>query len=168
MQVDRLPEAVSGCVEPRGAERPAADPDGGARALLRAAPPQDVLLRLRRVRRVHVAADDDVQRQRRAELVRVAAGQLRVAAAREPGAEAGDLADAGAADGAGAGAGPHEAAGHARRPPRGARPRVPGIIIQRHRADRHVRAGEEAGEEDELGWEEEDQHAAAAQGVLRL
>lgn len=34
--LDRLPEAVAGRVEPRGAERPAADPDGGARALLRA------------------------------------------------------------------------------------------------------------------------------------
>ena len=38
-----------------------------------------------------------MQRQRRAELVRVPARQLRVAAAGEPGAEAGDLADAGAA-----------------------------------------------------------------------
>jgi hypothetical protein len=53
-----------------------------------------------------------VQQQRRAELVRVpAAGQLRVAAAGEPGDEARDLADAGAADGGGAGAGADEAAG---------------------------------------------------------
>jgi hypothetical protein len=71
-----LPEAVAGRVEPRGAERPAADPDGGARALLRAAPPQVVLLgrrvrvrRLGRRRRVLLAAVS-VQQQRRAEIVR--------------------------------------------------------------------------------------------------
>ena len=55
--------ALAGRVEPRGAKRPAADPDGGAPALLRAAPPQVVLLgrrvrvrRLGRRRRVLLAA----------------------------------------------------------------------------------------------------------------
>ena len=162
VQADRLPKAVAGRVKPRGAERPPSDPDGGARALLRAAA-AEVLLLGRRLRRAVAAVR--VQ-QRRAELVRVpAARQLRVAASGEPRAEAGDLADAGAADGAGAGAGAHEAAGDARRgrAGRGARAGVPGVSVEGVRADKHVwRTGEE--EEEELagvGGEEPE----AAQGV---
>ena len=173
VQADRLPEAVAGRVEPRGAERPPPDPDGGARALLRAAA-AEVLLLGRRLRRAVAAVH--VQ-QRRAELVRVpAARQLRVAAAGEPGAEAGDLADAGAADGAGAGAGADEAAGDARRgrAGRGARAGVPGVAVEGVRADKHVRRAGGGGEEEEeeeleelagVGGEEEPE---AAEGVLRI
>jgi hypothetical protein len=50
--------ALAGRVEPRDAERPATDPDGGAPALLRAAPPQVVLLG----RRVLGGADGSSQR----------------------------------------------------------------------------------------------------------
>ena len=173
VQADRLPEAVAGRVEPRGAERPPPDPDGGARALLRAAAVEVLLLgrRLRwAVAAVHV-------QQRRAELVRVpAARQLRVAASGEPRAEAGDLADAGAADGAGAGAGADEAAGDAQRgrAGRGARAGVPGVSVEGVRADKHVRRAGGGGEEEEeeeleelagVGGEEEPE---AAEGVLRI
>jgi hypothetical protein len=188
VQADRLPEAVAGRVEPRGAERPPPHPDGGARPLLRAAPPQvhgvvnyppHHLPRRRRLRRVAVAADDDDRRQRGGELVRVAAArQLRVAAAGEPGAEAGDRADAGAADGAGAGAGGDEA-GDAGWPwRRGARPGAAGVDIARDREDRHARgsAGRSGEEEDEeelsfavsvvVGWWREDEQQAEAQGII--
>ena len=178
VQADRLPKAVAGRVKPRGAERPPSDPDGGARALLRAAAVEVLLLgrRLRRMWRRRAVAEVRVQ-QRRAELVRVpAARQLRVAASGEPRAEAGDLADAGAADGAGAGAGADEAAGDARRgrAGRGARAGVPGVAVEGVRADKHVRRAGGGGEEEEeeeleelagVGGEEEPE---AAEGVLRI
>lgn len=103
VQVHRLPEALSRGLQPRRPKRPTSLTDGGASPVLRAAAAEDRPL-LRR-RHVPLAA----HQQRRAQRRRVAAGQLRVAAAGEPRAEAGDLAHEGEAERAGEGAGGDEA-----------------------------------------------------------
>ncbi|KAK4745897.1 hypothetical protein SAY87_012209 [Trapa incisa] len=104
LQVHRLREALSGSMQPRRPERPAATPDDRAGALLGAAPAEDSTLGELR-RRILLPKDEQRDPERR----HVPPGQLRFVKEGEQGAEARDLEDEGEAQRAREGADGDEA-----------------------------------------------------------